>query len=193
MTDQTVTNDHPDDIAVDRFADAMKIKMAAARAKGRSGWDDPKQCSVDVLQDMLVHHLAKGDPIDIGNFAMMLWNRGEVTVSADSVYRRKLGEFANEAFMAQQRANKLAAEWGLAQIQIAELRAELNASMPPSGFVLVPTSMTPEMRRAWDHAPQGDDDDVNMAVGYSAMLNAAPAPSKFDNQFVWNEGDDEHS
>jgi hypothetical protein len=31
---------HKDDIAVDRFAAAMKAKLAAARAKGRDGWDD---------------------------------------------------------------------------------------------------------------------------------------------------------
>jgi hypothetical protein len=28
---------------------------------------------------MLIAHLAKGDPIDVANFAMMLWNRGERT------------------------------------------------------------------------------------------------------------------
>lgn len=34
---------HPDDAAVDRFARAMKLKLAAARAKGRGGWsnDEP--------------------------------------------------------------------------------------------------------------------------------------------------------
>ncbi len=66
---------HPDDIAVDRFAAAMRAKMAASRAKGRGGWDDPAQCTIESLQTMLIEHLAKGDPVDIGNFAMMLFNR----------------------------------------------------------------------------------------------------------------------
>jgi hypothetical protein len=68
---------NPDDAAVDRFAAAMKTKMAASRAKGRSGWDNEALCPASRLQDMLIEHLAKGDPVDVGNFAMMLWNRGE--------------------------------------------------------------------------------------------------------------------
>lgn len=75
---------HPDDDAVDRFAAAMKAKMAASRSKGRGGWDDPTQCSADTLNDMLASHLAKGDPVDVGNFAMMLWNRGERTMAPAS-------------------------------------------------------------------------------------------------------------
>jgi hypothetical protein len=67
---------HPDDVAVDRFAAAMKEKLAQARAKGRGGWDDPAQCSVETLARMLVEHVAKGDPRDVANFAMMLWARG---------------------------------------------------------------------------------------------------------------------
>ena len=66
----------PDDIAVDRFAMAMKEKMAAARAKGRGGWEGPT-CNAQLLSDMLRDHVAKGDPRDVANFCMMLWNRGE--------------------------------------------------------------------------------------------------------------------
>lgn len=73
---------HPDDIAVDRFSFAMKDKMAVSRAKGRSGWDDRAYCSKEFLQEALLNHLGKGDPVDIGNFAMMLFNRGEPTASA---------------------------------------------------------------------------------------------------------------
>jgi hypothetical protein len=64
--------DHPDDIAVDKFAAMMKAKMAASRAKGRSGWDDPTICSVDVLANMFMEHLPKGDLVDVANFAMIL-------------------------------------------------------------------------------------------------------------------------
>lgn len=59
------------------FAGAMLEKMNVARRKGRSGWDDSTQCSAEDLNRMLHEHLAKGDPVDVANFCMMLWNRGE--------------------------------------------------------------------------------------------------------------------
>lgn len=71
---------HPDDIAVDRFATMMKDKLAAARAKGRGGWDDPSQCTVEDLSIMLRVHVGKGDPVDVANFAMMLSMRGSAIV-----------------------------------------------------------------------------------------------------------------
>jgi hypothetical protein len=76
-----VCNTHPDDLAVNRFATAMKDKMEASRAKGRGGWNAPEQCPVERLQALLIEHLAKGDPVDIGNFAMMLFNRGAPVVA----------------------------------------------------------------------------------------------------------------
>lgn len=69
---------HPDDIAVDRFAHAMKKKLALSRANGRSGWDDPQQCSAGYLSLLLVEHVEKGDPRDVANFCMMLHQRGEM-------------------------------------------------------------------------------------------------------------------
>jgi hypothetical protein len=62
---------HPDDVAVDAFAAAMKAKMARARALGRSGWlhIDPIE-----LWEMLEEHVEKGDPVDVANFCMMLWH-----------------------------------------------------------------------------------------------------------------------
>jgi len=59
-----------DDLAVDSFARVMKEKMAASRAKGRSGWEgmDPAE-----LSRMLRGHVEKGDPRDVANFCMMLW------------------------------------------------------------------------------------------------------------------------
>lgn len=68
---------HPDDVAVDRFAAAMKAKLAKKRAEGRAGWDNKEDCSQDRLSLMLRAHVAKGDPVDVGNFAMMLHQRGE--------------------------------------------------------------------------------------------------------------------
>lgn len=70
---------HEDDLAIERFAQAMKEKMARSRAKGRSGWNDPVQVSNARLAQMLVEHLAKGNAgtfEDVANFAMMLHQRG---------------------------------------------------------------------------------------------------------------------
>nr|WP_319566274.1 hypothetical protein [uncultured Rhodoferax sp.] len=67
---------HSDDEAVDRFAEAMKAKLASARAKGRSGWGDPDRCTVEHLSDLLHGHVANGDPVDVANFCMMLNERG---------------------------------------------------------------------------------------------------------------------
>jgi hypothetical protein len=74
--DQTL---HPDDMAVDRFASAMKAKLASQRAKGHGGWDNKDICSEERLQQMLEDHVRKGDPVDVGNLSMMLWSREEST------------------------------------------------------------------------------------------------------------------
>lgn len=71
---------HPDQAAVRKFAAAMEGKMAWARSKGRKGWDDPQECAIEFLQQLLRGHLLKGDPVDVANFCMMLWNRGAKVV-----------------------------------------------------------------------------------------------------------------
>lgn len=68
---------HPDDTAVNNFAAAMKAKLKQKRAEGRGGWEDKVACPPGRLAQLLRDHLDKGDPVDIGNFAMMLWSRGE--------------------------------------------------------------------------------------------------------------------
>jgi hypothetical protein len=73
---------HPDDLAVDRFASAMKNKLAKKRADGRSGWDDPLNCTAGFLSALLHEHVKKGDPLDVGNLAMMLHQRGDKIESA---------------------------------------------------------------------------------------------------------------
>jgi hypothetical protein len=67
---------HPDDLAVIQFSLMMRDKMAASRDKGRSGWDDPTCCTIEYLQELLLSHLEKGDPVDVANFCMMLQHRG---------------------------------------------------------------------------------------------------------------------
>lgn len=68
---------HRDDEAVDRFAAAMKEKLAQARAKGRSGWEDKDFVSQAFISQLLREHVGKGDPRDVANFCCFLWNRGE--------------------------------------------------------------------------------------------------------------------
>lgn len=65
-----------DDEAILDFSDAMARKMAFCAAKGRSGW---QECSIDELWAMLREHVEKGDPVDVGNFAMMIWNNQQAT------------------------------------------------------------------------------------------------------------------
>ena len=83
---------HSDDLAVDRFATAMKAKLARSRHKGRSGWDDKTQCSGEHLANLLVEHLAKGNEgtfEDVANFAMMLHERGESPELLSGIMRDK--------------------------------------------------------------------------------------------------------
>lgn len=49
-----------------------------------------------------------------------------------------------------------------------------EAPAVPEGFALVPLKLTPEMRAAWDKSPQYEDDSVEFAEAYRAMLAAAP-------------------
>lgn len=64
-------NPHADDIAIDRFAAAMKARMAEMRAKGRSGWET---CPAVFLHDGMLSNAEQGEPRDTANYAMMLWN-----------------------------------------------------------------------------------------------------------------------
>lgn len=73
----TAVNKHPDDEAVDTFAQAMHDKMAAARAKGKEGWDDPERCSTEALENLCHQTWALREWVDVANYAMMLWNRGQ--------------------------------------------------------------------------------------------------------------------
>lgn len=64
---------HSDDDAVRAFAEAMRDKMRISREEyGRTGWET---CSVEYLRDLLVLAVEKGDPVDVANYAMMIWGR----------------------------------------------------------------------------------------------------------------------
>lgn len=73
----TAVNQHPDDEAVDSFAAAMHDKMAQARAKGKEGWDDPERCPERRLHEMCLAAVDRCQWVDVANYAMMLWNRGQ--------------------------------------------------------------------------------------------------------------------
>lgn len=79
---------HDDDRAIERFAAALKAKLRQKRDEGRSGWQDKVECPPGRLQRMLAEHLAKGDPVDVGAFAMMLFNRQERTIVPAGGVRR---------------------------------------------------------------------------------------------------------
>ena len=89
---------HPDDLAVecfavDCFAVAMIAKLAKKRADGRGGWSGDA-CTADSLSKMLREHVEKGDPLDVGIFAMMLHQRGErIAPDAAQFLSTEDGEF----------------------------------------------------------------------------------------------------
>lgn len=60
------------------FAEEMKLKLIAKLKEGRSGWDS-EEWEIADIKKALKEHVEKGDPIDIANFAMFLWNREEET------------------------------------------------------------------------------------------------------------------
>lgn len=68
-----------DEIGVSRFTRIMRAKLAKKRRQGKGGWWDPDACSTEHLQRLLAEHVAKGDPVDVANIAMMLYCRGETT------------------------------------------------------------------------------------------------------------------
>lgn len=73
---QEICTSHPDDVAVDKMAIAMKEKLAKKRAKGFSGWDTTAVSQARMTK-MLREHVDKGDPVDVANFCAFLAARGE--------------------------------------------------------------------------------------------------------------------
>ncbi len=66
---------HPDDVAIDKFAEEMKKRMALKRAEGRGGWENPKQCSLSGLNQSGRDSWSNQRFVDAGNYAMMLFHR----------------------------------------------------------------------------------------------------------------------
>lgn len=130
-----MSNQHPDDLAVDKLAQAMKEKLAQKREQGYGGW---QEASEEHLNNLLQKHLAKGDPVDIANFAMMLFNNGYKT-KADRL--EKLQRFADDlvedalenAEMMDEGVLDNLVEHGL--LQVTEVTAENHAEIgEPNGL-----------------------------------------------------------
>lgn len=62
------------DACVDDFANQMKKKLKRKFMEGKSGWDDPRWPSEEVVYQ-LREHIDKGDMVDVANFAMFAWNK----------------------------------------------------------------------------------------------------------------------
>jgi len=68
-------------IAIERLSNAMILKLDKKRAEGRGGW---QTASAETLSQMLINHVAKGDPVDVANFCMMLFMNGQSIVTERS-------------------------------------------------------------------------------------------------------------
>lgn len=64
-----------DEQGVSDFTDAMLEKMSRKRDQGCGGWWDENQCTIEHLRGLFMAAVAKGDMIDIANFAMMIYYR----------------------------------------------------------------------------------------------------------------------
>lgn len=103
---------HWDDHCVNQFSKMMREKMALSRAKGRSGWNDPNQCSVQYLRELLYEHLDKGDPVDVANICMMLRHYDASTAR----------DYGNTLDMLKHRADAAEAKVGRLVEALRELR-----------------------------------------------------------------------
>ena len=74
-------NIEADEFMVNLAGTMMKEKLSKARDKGRGGWWDKEQCSIDSLKHLLKEHVEKGDMIDVLNIAAMI----QVRTMGDSI------------------------------------------------------------------------------------------------------------
>lgn len=73
-------DDHTADACI-RFAMAMMRKLHAAQEKFGWGTTRPNYLTTDPdeLRMQLREHMVKGDPVDVANYAMMLWDLKQPT------------------------------------------------------------------------------------------------------------------
>lgn len=54
---------------------AMKERLKACRDKGRGGWWNSDECSIQNLENSLAEHINKGDWVDVINLSAMIYVR----------------------------------------------------------------------------------------------------------------------
>jgi len=64
-----------DDRLVRHAANAMQEKLQLARVKGRGGWWNSDECTIEHLRTLLREHVEKGDMRDVLNLAAMVYVR----------------------------------------------------------------------------------------------------------------------
>lgn len=67
-----ICEDHADRELIAYTTRAMRLKLASAREKGRSGWWREDECTVEHLQNLLEKAQASGDMISVINYAAMI-------------------------------------------------------------------------------------------------------------------------
>lgn len=171
---------HPDDLAVDRFAAAMKAKLAKARAKGRAGWDDPAICSEAELAGMLLSHVGKknaGTFEDIANFCMMLHQRG-----ADPSI---LAPAPSDAFSDGMRraAEILRPAWFPTDYNYAEAKRAILAAIPATGAWEPPAdqkpgeyTLAPHLQKLIENVIR-QDGRMSKALRQQLVAYVSPAPA----------------
>lgn len=116
----------PDDLAVDRFALEMKKKLAAKREEGFKGWEE---CSSGYLASRLVAHAVKGDdPVDIGNLAMMVHQRGTTGLELQDAMARIEDKIRDDLI---EQVGQLIKERAYRNTYIAELEAVITTLRAP--------------------------------------------------------------
>lgn len=153
---------HSDDIAVGRFAALMKARLAAARAKGHGGWDDPAQCSTDYLRKLLHEHVAKGDPVDVANFCMMLAHYGASTAFSTDAIRQGEGvdHWKDMGLAPRHDGAKIIgydAKWGVAEMMLDGAKRWVLAAFNGQVIYCNPLKWQPLASTPASHASDGGE------------------------------------
>lgn len=72
-----------DERLVRHAAEAMREKLKLARVRGRGGWWNSDECTIDDLRSLLREHIEKGDMRDVLNLAAMVYVREIADVRPD--------------------------------------------------------------------------------------------------------------
>lgn len=161
---------HPDDLAVDRFAAAMKAKLAKKREDGRGGWERKDECSNGFLSLLLVEHVEKGDPVDVGNLAMMIHQRGETIADERDRYAAKVQRSRAQPVREEQE--------GKTEPRMLAALLRINANM-----IGVPDRVSALMREASDLLASQLDPAAEIA-----RLTKERDDARWERDICWAEG-----